>query len=448
MKLLKYRLKEATAKDLSSAISLIKDSINHNSFLYNEIIIQEGRFLDTMNYFNLNIAEKNSIDIEKAKIRRSILDLIDRMSEEDIKLESSKIVWWEELPFEWEKVFEPIVGLNPSDKRLEFLLKSKRIVVKSDQVSDLSPLSVFQNLEELVIDSPNIEDFSAIKNLKTLKIIVLSVYNEIPNFKSVVFPESLLELHLFSRKNVPLNKLVLPKTVNINRFGLYFFEIQSLDFLKNFEQLDALLLIRCNIEVFNFDHLEKVDLKVLHFELGFRNSIATTIKNNSTTVNKLIIKSETQTYNFEELDIIISRFSNIEILKLEIELPGNGLRFYYNNEKKEEVLTELFLKLLSINVKTIDLSDSNNVQGYRSDLNKVTKKTILKILDAGFSKNILIDMNLFDKLTNDEDIAKISTIHSNKIVKNGITIASEFSPYEVEIDDYYKIYPYKKVKRE
>jgi hypothetical protein len=121
MNLLKYELKELVARDLSIALKRIKETIKHDSNLYNELIMLEGRFLDTINYFNLNLTEKSLIDIEKSKIRRSILEIIDNLNENNILSESLELSWWNELPFEWEQAFEYIIGNNPTEKKVKYL---------------------------------------------------------------------------------------------------------------------------------------------------------------------------------------------------------------------------------------------------------------------------------------------------------------------------------------
>ena len=74
----KKELKSLVATNLKKAFENFEHLIGDHKDLLNELIILNGRFTDTSKYFNLNIAEKQSIDIELSKIRKSLIELIDR----------------------------------------------------------------------------------------------------------------------------------------------------------------------------------------------------------------------------------------------------------------------------------------------------------------------------------------------------------------------------------
>ena len=77
--------KNLVAENLDSAFLSLKPIVEQNSDLYNNWILYKGRHKDTQKFFNQNIFNKDKLDIERNKVRSSILQLIDSLNESDFQ---------------------------------------------------------------------------------------------------------------------------------------------------------------------------------------------------------------------------------------------------------------------------------------------------------------------------------------------------------------------------
>jgi hypothetical protein len=77
--------KNLVADNLDIAFQALKPIVEQNSDLYNSWILYKGRHKDTQKYFNQNIYNKDKLDIERNKVRTSILQLIDSFTESDFQ---------------------------------------------------------------------------------------------------------------------------------------------------------------------------------------------------------------------------------------------------------------------------------------------------------------------------------------------------------------------------
>ena len=77
--------KNLVAENLDSAFQSLRPIVEQNSDLYNNWILYKGRHKDTQKFFNQNIFNKDKLDIERNKVRSSILQLIDSLSESDFQ---------------------------------------------------------------------------------------------------------------------------------------------------------------------------------------------------------------------------------------------------------------------------------------------------------------------------------------------------------------------------
>lgn len=77
--------KNLVAESLGSAFEALKPVVEQNSELYNSWIIYKGRHLDTQKFFNQHVFNKDEIDQERNKIRSSVLQLIDNLTESDFQ---------------------------------------------------------------------------------------------------------------------------------------------------------------------------------------------------------------------------------------------------------------------------------------------------------------------------------------------------------------------------
>ena len=85
---LKLKLKKELSKDLKKGILLFDKYINYSSDLYDEYVILEGRFHQTIRDFSQNIITKEERDLSLDKLRVVLLELIKKLKDEDIQLSS------------------------------------------------------------------------------------------------------------------------------------------------------------------------------------------------------------------------------------------------------------------------------------------------------------------------------------------------------------------------
>lgn len=77
--------KNLVAENLDTAFRSLRPIVEQNSDLYNSWILYKGRHNDTQKFFNQNIFNKEKLDIERNKVRTSILQLIDSLTESDFQ---------------------------------------------------------------------------------------------------------------------------------------------------------------------------------------------------------------------------------------------------------------------------------------------------------------------------------------------------------------------------
>ncbi len=77
--------KNLVAESLDSAFEMLKPVVEQNSELYNSWILYKGRHRDTQKFFNQNVFNKNELDLERNKIRSSVLQLIDNLTDSDFQ---------------------------------------------------------------------------------------------------------------------------------------------------------------------------------------------------------------------------------------------------------------------------------------------------------------------------------------------------------------------------
>ncbi|MBK8196564.1 MAG: hypothetical protein IPK76_26460 [Lewinellaceae bacterium] len=255
MEAIKKHLKNLVASEainLLVVIKEIKELIRYDTNYFDDIIILEGTIKDTLRDNFLSLHSKYDIDISMARTREAIISIINKIEKGDIKAQSTEKEWWDGVPYEWEKAFEYLIGLKPDEKAIRFLFKVQELSVKSEYITDLQLISNFKQIEKLTLDLPNVEDYSYIKHLPSIKTIIINTGKNQLNLTDIISKNYIEQFWLNSYCKGRLDNIVLPNIAHVGDLRITNYDLSSLHFLHKFNKIDYLTIEKCEIDEINF----------------------------------------------------------------------------------------------------------------------------------------------------------------------------------------------------
>ena len=216
-------------------------------------------------------------------------------------------LWWDNLDEYWNRYFKIQINKNfefdrkgreefiPTDAEINILLKKESLDVYFTSINNLSTLSDFKNLNEIVFTGANslktLEGIDKLIFLNTLKInqskiTSISLLKDLPKLKKLSLSDS------------PINSLDdLPNLANLKDLAISELPIENLIGISKISQLEKLFISSVNFNDFNI-FAELKNLKSLEF---FKQTI-----NNINFIKHL--------QNIQELKITYSEFDSLMII--------------------------------------------------------------------------------------------------------------------------------------
>jgi len=260
MKLSRKELKSQAVQDPIKIIEKIISYLDEDSDNLNEASNLLGRQKTLNQKNNTGTISTDEYFQESNKIRIALLNLIDEI--DFYSLTQNKLrEWWDDLPHEWEGVFESNGIISPNEKKLRFLFeKQEALNIQSDYIEDLTPLSNMKGLKFLNILSRSIKSLDGIQtltNLQTLKISEcprikgISPVGEVKNLKKLELNRvsisdltainSLKELNTLILSFCPISDLTPIQNLNkITHINFYAIDVHDLSAIRHLDFLEEL----------------------------------------------------------------------------------------------------------------------------------------------------------------------------------------------------------------
>jgi len=173
--------------------------------------------------------------------------------------------YWSELPEGWKKIFVTMQNISekPTDIELHQLIHTEKInLVSINTIANLSPISKFLKIRELIISDCGLSDLTPLGYLTSIEKLDISK-NTIVNIDALAKLENLIELNCENTLVENLNALTYLKKLKILKLsGTNIGFIKGLEPISKLTELEQLEIVNTSVVHLNYlDNLKK--LKIL-----------------------------------------------------------------------------------------------------------------------------------------------------------------------------------------